>query len=166
MAPLPKVRFIPECHADTTLVRFLTNKFPNVDHEDSISGVARNFQVARDQTYKLVGIVDDDKRTPKYLDDFRVIKRSNGVILKQKPDKEHYLVVITPALEKFLIKDCITVGKSMNDFKLPDNLRSLTKITKGPQIEHNTNFHNLIQNLLKQGAPGLTTLKSYLADFL
>ena len=166
MAPLPKIRFIPECHADTVLVRFLTDNFPYIDHESSINGVAKNFENVRDRTYKLVGVVDDDKRTPKYLDDFRLIKKSNGVALKQKPDKEHYLIVISPALEKFLMENCISIGKTMKDFKLPDDLRNLTKITKAPRIESNTNFHNLVQNLLKQDAPGLVTLKSYLVDFL
>ena len=166
MAPLPKVRFIPECHADTTLVRFLTGGFPNIDHEPGISSVAKNFESVRDKTYKLVGIVDDDKQTPKYLDDFKLVKKSDGVMLKKKQGKEHYLIVISPALEKFLMENCNAVGKTMKDFKLPDDLRSLTAITKNPRIGRNPNFHNLVQGLLKRNAPGLVTLKSYLADFL
>lgn len=166
MAPLPKVRFIPECHADTALVRFLTDNFPFIDHESSINGVAKNFENVKDKTYKLVGIVDDDKRAPKYLDDFQMIKKSNGVILKKKPGKEHYLIVLSPALEKFLMGNCSAVGKTMKDFKLPDALSSLTKITKGPQIKRNTNFHNLMQTLLKQNTPGLVTLQTYLTEFL
>lgn len=166
MAPLPKVRFIPECHADTALVRLLTEGFSNIDHEAGINSVTKNFENVKDKTYKLVGIVDDDKRTPKYLDDFQVIKKSNGVALKKKPDKEHYIIVVSPALEKFLTENCRAIGKTMKDFKLPDDLGSLKKLTKKPQIEGDPKFHNLVKNLLSQNAPGLATLQSYLADFL
>ncbi|MFN0036529.1 MAG: hypothetical protein ACKVUS_15800 [Saprospiraceae bacterium] len=164
--PIPKVRFIPECHADTALVRFLVSDFPHIDHESGICNVAKNFQEVKDQTYTLVGIVDDDKRKPPYLDDFQLLQASEGVAVKKKPNKEHYVIVVSPALEKFLLQNCMAVGKRMEDFNLPSDLRQLKKRTKKPQVERNPDFKNLLIELHKQRAPGIIALETFLSDFL
>ncbi len=166
MEQLLKVRFIPECHADTLLVKWLTNDFPFIDHEAGINNVAANFINVVDQTFKLIGVIDDDKRTPPYLDDFQRVKSANAVSLKKKPGHEHYVIVVSPALEKFIISNCQMVGITLPDFNLPDNLKQLTKITKKPHVSSNTNINDLLMELKRLSAPGIVSLETFLREFL
>jgi len=162
----PKVRFIPECHADTALVRFLSGDFPNIDHESGIGNVVNNFKTVKDQRFRLVGVVDDDRRKPPYLDDFQIIQSSDNVSLQKKPSAEHYIIVIKPAFEKFLLNDAESVGISLADFNLPASLKPLCKETKKPQIEKNEDFLNLLSKLKYLQAPGITVLDTFLQSFL
>lgn len=163
---MPKVRFIPECHADTALVRFLTDGFPHIDHEAGINNVVRNFSAIKDQTYCLVGIVDDDKRKPSYLSGFEVVKSEYAVSLCNMPGTKHYIVIIKPALEKFLIQEAATVGISLSDFNLPNDLKSLCKTTKKPQIETNEGYIEFLSALKSRKARGLVVLETFLSDFI
>lgn len=162
----PKVRLIPECHADTALVRFLSGGFPNIDHESGIGSVVKNFTDVKDHSYQLVGIVDNDKRKPPYLDDFQEIKSASGVSLRKKPDVEHYVILLKPAIERFLLNKAQSVGISLADFNLPMELKPLIKKTKKPQIQQNTDYLNLLAELKSRQASGVVALDSMLEMFL
>lgn len=160
------MRLIPECHADTALVRFLTDGFPNIDHESGIHNVVKNFIEVKDQTCFLVGLIDDDKRKPSYLGGFKVIKSTNTVSLCQMPETKHYVIVLKPALEKFLIGEAGAVGISLSTFGLSDDLKTLCKTTKKPQIETNKGYLEFLSALKDQKSPGLIVLEAILNDFI
>ncbi len=162
----PKVRLIPECHADTALVRFLSDGFPNIDHEAGIGSVIKNFTDVKDRSYQLVGIVDNDKRKPPYLDDFQEISTTDSVSLQKKPGAEHYVIMLKPAIEKFLLNEAKSVGISLADFNLPVELKPLLKKTKKPQIEQNPDYQDLLSKLKELQAPGIVALEHFLQTFI
>lgn len=166
MAPSPTLRFVPECHADTTLVRFLTNGYPDIDHERGIGDVANNLESIKVAHAILVGIVDDDRRQPTYLKDFDLLEKENGVLLKKKPGAEHYVISVMPAIEKFLIENCKSIGEKPSDYGFPDDLKQFCKHTKKPEIEQNQRFIDLLKELKTKNAPGMLTLEKMLTQFL
>lgn len=168
MANPSTLRFVPECHADTTLVRFLTNGYPGIDHESSIGNVANNLKTVTIENVVLVGIVDDDPlpRQPTYLKDFDLLEKENRVLLKKKPGKDHYVVSVQPAIEKFLIENCKSVGEKLSNYGFPDDLKQFTKHTKKPEIEQNQRFIDLLKELKNKNAPGILTLEKMLTQFL
>ena len=162
----PRVRIIPECHADTALVKFFIRGFPYIDHEAGINNVVKNFSLVKDPTYCLVGLIDDDKRKPSYLGDFIEIKSLVNVSLRKKPDFEHYVIVLKPALERFLMHQSAVVGISPSDFNLPEDIKLFCKLTKRPQIETNQDYFNLLSALKEREAPEFLALEGFLRDFI
>jgi hypothetical protein len=161
----PKVRLIPECHADTALASFLTNGFPNIDHEAGIHNVVKNFTAVKDKTYGLVGLIDDDKRKPSYLDDFIEVKSAGNVALLKKPGIEHYVIILKPAIERFLLGEASNAGISLLDFNLPDQLKTLCKTTKKPQIKKNQDYFAFLLALKEKKTSGIVALEGFLRDF-
>lgn len=128
--------------------------------------MVKNFTTVEDQSYQLVGIVDDDKRKPPYLDGFQEVKTEHNVSLRKKPGTEHYILLLKPALEKFLMNEAASVGISLADFNLPVELKPLLKKTKKPQIEQNPDYDALLSRLKELRAPGIVALDSFLQTFL
>ena len=112
------VRFIPECHADTALVMFFVKDIDQVDHRSGIGAVAKEMKDFRDGSVKLVGLIDKDKTTPKYFDLFVEVAAVKGVSLKKHRAAEHYVIVLEPAIERFLMDAAGRLGLLMSDFDL------------------------------------------------
>jgi hypothetical protein len=68
--------------------------------------------------------------------------------LKRLPETKHYIVVIVPALEQWIID-------TSNDLDIPlkkygfDTVKKLTRVTKHQSVSKNENYKSLI-NTLKQ----------------
>lgn len=90
---------IPECNVDTVFVEVLGYKRPN--HAPNINDVFKIF-AKRKSSEKLIGFVDNDKRKPKDFFEFVIKDKINNVSLLKHPDKEHYLVVVSPAMDEFM----------------------------------------------------------------
>ncbi|WP_159472116.1 hypothetical protein [Dyadobacter sp. 3J3] len=158
---MPDLRFLPECHADTTLLLFLTKNDPRVIHASGYSEVGvitRNVPV--DTT--LIGFVDDDKRIPPYFDDFEIIDSGDKVILKKKLEKDQYLIVIQKAIESFLIWNANQVGIDLAEHEFPKDVKLLGNRLKSLQIEKDENFQKLLIALDNQNAPGFVRIRSIL----
>ena len=74
-------RIIPECYADTLLIKSVGYQLPN--HQHSIGEVA-NLMVKNYKNKKVIGVIDNDKTKPSYFKDFEEIKKAHNLILKKK----------------------------------------------------------------------------------
>ena len=142
-----RILFIPECYADTTLTDFFLRNKDLRMHQRGIAKVASIMENSGSKYFRMVGIIDDDKRMPRYFDKFFEIKRTGNVILKKKLNSEEYLIVIQPELERFLINCSKKLDINLIDFNLPDNLEDLIDVTKNVAISDNHNFKRLLKSL-------------------
>ena len=99
------VIFIPECYADTTLTDFfLRNKDLRI-HQRGIAKVASIMEKGNSKYFRIVGIIDADKRLPKNLNDLINVTKNASILnnhnfkrlLKSLQDSEDF-----KALEHFI----------------------------------------------------------------
>ncbi|MBE9460383.1 hypothetical protein ACFP1I_03275 [Dyadobacter subterraneus] len=162
---MPDLRFLPECHADTTLVLFLTNNDPRVIHAPGYPEVGVTMRKANNNI-TLIGFVDDDKRVPPYFDDFEIIDSGDKVILKKKLEKDQYLIIIQKAIESFLLWNADQVGIDLTNFGFPRDVKLLGNRLKSLQIEKDENFQILLAALDNQNAPGFVKIRSILNELV
>ena len=75
-----------------------------------------------------VGVMDKDKRVMDYMSHFNlVIDIENQLELLKHPQKPHYIILICPAVEKWLIQSAEEVAIVLTDFGLPHNFLKITK---------------------------------------
>ena len=122
---------LPECYIDTMLIGTLLNA--DVNHKYGCNEIAKDMKKGRHKDDFAIGIIDNDKRTPPYADDFdEVGKTENMIILKHKK-KHQYMIKIGQehkAIETFIKANVEAIGMTMEKFDLPSDLDALTDITK------------------------------------
>src|SRR5215218_10436217 len=94
---------IPECNVDTVFVEMCGYKQPN--HAYSITQVSSILETSMSNK-RAMGFVDNDKRHPKYFKNFKELDSTNNAKLLKHRNKQHYLVVVHPAMDKFIFKLC------------------------------------------------------------
>ncbi len=162
-----QIKFIPECHADTLMVQLFKVPEKLIRHKKGIHKVANEMSNFDDSRVKLIGLVDDDeKNVPEYFVDFQVLKKENDLILKQKPNTNHFLIIVSPELEAWLLESAKMVNINPKDFSLPENPKRLHHITAKVNLEDNKNFINFLNALKKAEARPFLTLESWIKEFL
>lgn len=143
---------LPECHADTLLVEILGYERPN--HCASIGQVAR----AMESNYKnkvAVGVIDKDKpgTEPTYFRKFELLVEKGGLELKWYPATKHFIVIVDPVLEQWLIDTANKLGVPLDRYKF-DNLKKLKRVTKSQDAADNQNLKDFLNTLKqKKGSP-------------
>jgi hypothetical protein len=160
---------VPECYVDTRIAEILGQAKGKYNHQHSNGAVANELQ-RRFKERVVLGIVDEDKgkgAVPKYFSEFIIIAEENNLILKKHKDRNQYLILICPEIERWLLADSERVGinPSELEYKLPDKLANLTKMTKTKDIDRNEGFKKFIKALVRENAPSTTTLKNWIELF-
>lgn len=115
-----------------------------------------------------MAFIDEDKNKgfdAKYFFEFNTVKTKNNLILKKHKERQHYLVLICPEIEEWLLKDAKAVGITPRDYGLSKDLRGFKQISKIQDIDNNIGFYRFIKKLLRENAPAITTLKSWIDLF-
>ncbi len=151
------LNILPECYADTKMIEVIG--FKRVNHCPSIGAVANRMQ----KNYKnrlAIGIVDKDKpgTIPSYFHKFKTIKTFDRIELKQLPDTKHYLIVIAPALEQWIIDTSSRLDIPLKRYGF-DNLKKLKRITKDQNVGKNENYQQLINTLQQKKNSPLKKIK-------
>ncbi len=70
-------------------------------------------------------------------------------------------------VEKWLLEDAKKIGinPSALEYRLPQELKGLIKISKIQNIDRNEGFKRFIKTLIREQAPSITTLKKWIALF-
>lgn len=98
-----------------------------------------------------VGIIDNDKRRPNYLDACIKLAKSDHLQLYKHPQKHHYIITVSPAAEVFILDAAESAGVSMGDYDLPSDLKELLKITKHVVTNKNPKLIRLFRDLSLTG---------------
>ncbi len=161
---MPNPQVLPECYADTALIQSLVPDPLLVVHIYGIPNVAKELKEAQEsqKNSRLIGVVDNDKRTPPYLLTFDTVYEQNKVCLKQKDDSDIYLIVIDKAIESFLLWNAAEVSIDITAYGFSNEIKPLGKALKTTAIGSDSNYLRLLTDLHARQAPGFVTLHQLL----
>ena len=153
-------RIIPECYADTLLIKYIGYEAPN--HQHGIGEVA-NVMIKYYKNKKVIGIIDDDKTKPKYFDGFRETKRGHNLIVKKRPGTEHYLIVVCRDFEAWI--EYAGNQKSVPR-PFPNEDKKFRDNTKDFNVEKNNKITNYINTIKQRESPAFLQLKEFIEEIL
>lgn len=141
---------MPECYLDTNLVEFLLGRANSVNHKKGMSSVAAKMKEKRFADSFAVAIIDDDKRRLKELDECLKIERlwHRGLKLFKQPQKQHYFIQLSPAIEKWILRECEKANIDLALYNLPVNFLDL-KNMKGYTQRNDERFKKLFEDMLQ-----------------
>lgn len=145
-------RILPECHADTLLAEVAGFK---ANHQPNINEVAKTMQNNFKGTLA-IGIVDADKRIPHYFETFLEERADNGFILKKHPTLKHYLIVLSPAFEKWVFDTAAACEIDPKKFGFRD-VKHFMESSKKRDVARNQHVRSFL-NAIKQ-KPDNTIMK-------
>ena len=139
---------------------FLGSKHRNdgdfYNHARGTSMVSKILQKQDTQGFVSIGFVDDDKKdVPFYFHEFDTLEKHPSIDFKKHPQTDDYLIVVKPAMEKFLLGQLQEIGKKPSDFGLPDDFKEFKRILKKVKLEHDPNYKAMIDNLLNSNSSGI-----------
>lgn len=135
----------PECYVDSNLVgTFLGGK---VNHKHSCNEVAAALKKVDGFG---VGIIDNDKRKPTFVNEFELITKSKHLSLLRHGEKPLFLVIVSPAMDGFILDLAADAGLTLPDYSLPCTLEEFKKITKQVPSSEDPRFRRLFQKLNDQ----------------
>jgi hypothetical protein len=158
---------IPECYLDTNLVETLVppdeiGRLRVYNHQFGCNAVAKEMKEKFADNFAL-GIVDQDKKPVKYLDEFNnPLINKLGLKLFKHPQKIHYLIV-HPPLEQWLLNEAQQVGIVLDDiiYNLPTTLGELRKQSKCEFSKKDPRFKYLFRDLKNANATGINLLANW-----
>jgi hypothetical protein len=121
---MTELNIIAECYVDTKVAE-IVGQSKKYNHQHGCGDIAKILQGKLQNTVCL-GIVDEDKykgEKPKYFSDFKVIIEEHNLILKKHVNREHYLILICPEMEEWLLNDAKVADILLEKFDLPDKLK-------------------------------------------
>ena len=151
-----KIHYVPECFAETAMVKTLFDQLDYLDHEFGIENVSRVLKKEDFKDYLNIGFIDNDKRQPPYFDEFEVLDSRGTVILKKHKTKKDYLIIVSPTIERFLLSQLREIEKLPSDYGFPDEFKAFCKKMKKTNIQNNEEFKRMILELKKSNASGIS----------
>ena len=146
-------RIIPECHIDTLITQSILDL--KVNHAAS-SGAVANKMKGDFAKKKALGIVDNDKkRVPNYFSEFELIEETKGLQFKKHKEREHYLIIVSPAADKWIYNSAIDLGIDLtaSPYKIK-NFKGFLRLTKSHKVAENQSIKDLLNTLKqKKGSP-------------
>ena len=159
---------VPECYVDTNLVETLlkTGQAPTrgVNHQKGCNTVTKKIKDTFGDSFA-IGVIDDDKRKVAMLGECAEICSTKHISVLKQNDKPHYLFMIRPAMDGFILDAAEEQGVDPKSFGFPSELKKFTKITKDIDTKNDPNMTNLIKAIRHN--PEVSALQSallYLKD--
>lgn len=149
---------IPECWADTLLMTTLGYVEPN--HQQGVGQV--NNVIEKDYKDKIaIGIVDKDKKQPSNFDKYKEVEKKHGLILKKKAKSQHYLIMVTPAIDNW-IESVGNAHKIKRPYK--NNDREYRKQMKSMNLNRNKEIKSYFNTIKQKNPSAFKTIKNWIAN--
>lgn len=107
-----------------------------------------------------VGIVDKDKQELDYLKEFFLVLAKGNIELYKHNNRNHFIVRIVPAMEKFILFNVNKAGINIEDFGLPTDFDKFRKTTKTVNSKKDERFRKLFKALRDHRLGDLELLSS------
>lgn len=159
--------FIPECFLDTNLVEVLLSCENEVNHKKGNSSLLSSMDHPKQAGLFLVALIDDDKVKVKKLDDYiEVVRlRRHNLKLFRHPDRKHFVIQVSPAIERWVLNQCENATINLSNFNVPGDIYGL-KALKGLSQRNDQRFKQLFKAMLKnENCKGIIELKRWLTFF-
>ena len=153
---------IPECYTDTALIETIVppDNQRGYNHQMGCNKVASKMQNDFKDDFAL-GIIDKDKRTIKYLDEFSLIVSHQNLLLYKHQNRPHFIIQISPAIERFILDSSAEIDLDLTHYGLKNDLESLKHKTKKQTSKRDPQLINLFKELKKQNAKQVVTLSKW-----
>ncbi|MBX3253080.1 MAG: hypothetical protein KF862_02975 [Chitinophagaceae bacterium] len=140
---------MPECFLDTNLVEALLNKPYTVNHKKGNSNIIKAMEEKRLKDSFVVALIDDDKVKVKALESYKKVDRLWRTTMKlfMHPERKHFVIQVSPAIEKWIMKECEKGKINMEEFGLPGNLGGLRRM-KGLAQRNDSQFRELFKMMI------------------
>ena len=136
---------IPECYVDTNLIETLV-KAQGCNHQKGCNQVCKVMKEKFAERFA-VGIIDADKRQPSYLSEFNKIGERGHLQVLKHPARPHFLLLISPAMDQFILDAVSEQHVNLEDFNLPADLQSFIRQTKNVSSNKDNRFRSLFSAL-------------------
>ncbi|MBN8877036.1 MAG: hypothetical protein J0I32_05775 [Sphingobacteriales bacterium] len=153
---------IPECFVDTNLTETLVPPKRGYNHQHGCGTVARVMIKTFSDSFA-VGIIDKDKQEIDYLKQFEILVKEGNLFLHKHKTRHHYIIQISPAMERFILDNAEAAGINLEDFGLPSNLNDLKDIAKTTRSKNDHKFRELFKAIRNQGAREFELLASWIS---
>jgi hypothetical protein len=153
---------IPECFVDTNLIETLVPPRTRYNHQKGCGTVTKVMKEKFSERFA-VGIIDKDKNEVDYLKEFSVVCQAGALILHRhnNPKKHHYIIQVSPAMERFIMDNAIAVKISLPDYGLPGELESFKKLSKTVNTQKDVRFKALFNALYQAEAKDMIRLANW-----
>lgn len=121
-----ELAIITECYADTNLIETLVPPcHRGYNHQRNCQKVGSTMKHNFDGAFAL-GIVDHDKVPIPYLKECDLIVNTGSLLLHKHKTQPHYIIQLSPPLERFMLNAAKDIGLSLKECELSDDLKELT----------------------------------------
>jgi len=153
---------IPECYVDTNLIETLVPPLRQYNHQKGCGTVTKVMKEKFSDRFAL-GIIDKDKVTVDYLKEFDSLIQDGSLILHKHRNKHHYIIQISPAIERFILECAGQVGVNLEDFDLPTEFNLLKKASKTLNSKSDQRFKRLFRQIRLAGSPQFEKLAAWIS---
>lgn len=158
------LNIVPECYVDTILTETLLD-LDRVNHQKGV-GTVLNLLKGKLRDGFALGVIDNDKEKPGEFHKYKLVGESEHFSLKQHEElPNHYIIVIKPAQERFILSCAEAAGIDMKSYHLSSDLDGLKEQTKDVMSKNNVDFKRLFKRLRREGEMSLLkSVMDYLCD--
>lgn len=157
-------RIIVEGEGDLLLIKLLMRVTPR--NEKGIGNCLNTLKSVK-TSQEVVLVCDNDKDRRKNLEQISDLRKNSPEIehrtLKERENR--HLLIIKPALEKWILKAADSVEIDMGKFGFQSE-KHFRNISKSVQVESNNNFKNFINTINQKNAPAFVQLKNWINEIL
>ena len=136
---------ISECYVDTNLAATLLDASA-MNHQRGCNNVCTVMQKNFADEFA-VGIIDGDKRQPTYATSFDGIASCPHLTLKKHKVRSHYIIVVSKAVEDFILSCANESNVSLEKYGLPNDMQGLKEVTKTAKSSKDSRFKRLFNDL-------------------
>lgn len=157
-------RFYVEGFADSVLIEMLHIHRRFIQKADGLHRIAKAMESQLKNYHAIIiGIIDLDKKNiPPYFNDFDTIETPDNFIVKHKKNTNQFLILLKPAIEKWLLYAAEGFHACIEKFETPTELRKLKTKTKRESILRDMHFKSFIRCLHKNQSSPIVLLKNHL----
>lgn len=153
---------IPECYVDTNLVETLVPPAgKGYNHQHGCGTVTKVMQGKFADRFAL-GIIDKDKKEVDYLKECSVVMKSGSLQLHKHKVKPHYIIQISPAIERMILLNATATDILMEDYGLPSSFDELKRESKTETSKRDDRFKRLFKALKTAKAPDFEKLEAWI----
>lgn len=109
-----------------------------------------------------LGIIDKDKKEIDYLQKFHLVIEFEELFLFKHHTLPHFIIQISPDIERFFLRNAKLAGLNMSDYDLPTDLDKLKKQSKTVLSKNDLRFKKLFKSINKKGTPQFTKLTKWI----
>jgi predicted metallo-beta-lactamase superfamily hydrolase len=163
------IKFLAEGYVEEKLFMFLKIPQDMIDNTQSMQKIPTRMVQNLEESHEriVLALIDDDKtNVPDYFQEFQenLEKVAHNLAYKKHLERPHILIVVHPAMEKWLLEIAQMNEVNPATHNLPTDFKNLKKKVTGKEsVLKDKDFDNFLTELLEK-SPELQTLKLWLQE--